>query len=1451
MRKINAKLLLGLLLGTMFATGAVFGVHRFQYDRIADSLLWQARRAEEQGDVKRQARYLQRYLEFHPKDDEQKARLAQLWAGDAFADALKQRRRAVYLLDDVLAQGEDRPELRRLLVKLALEVGQLKMARNHLEKLLSREFLEAPPDLKAPSEQTLDPQRGESAGYAGQLLDSENQREKARRCYLLALHHAPQVESNYLLLAHLLRRQEQIESTQAREDRREADRIVDRLVANNPHSHAARLTRWNYRRIFGLIQVQEDKSSEYPSLTEAAKDVEEALRLAPDSLEALLAGADLERFRARVAVSSPEVTEVMEKNRQEHRDKALAILEQGLALHLKKERPAGIDVMGFRLLWHKANLLLDDREWLEDDNGDGDADKGERHDWTAKVTRTLEQIRATRGSRAAIDFLQARLLLLEHQWNEAVALLEQVRPVLTTQRDLVGQINRCLGKCYEKLDEAGPMFEAYQRLQDTDPYSAIPLIGMARAETMMGHLEKASALFRKLYARGQMPSKLYLEYARLEIQRQSQEQRPDWANVEKLMDATEKLNPKAVEVPLLRAQLYLARDGKSTAADSVLREAQREKDGNKHVELWIARIQLEMLDKDKNIEAARALLAKAKKQLGDRVVALRLVEARLLADEKAKAAEAPIERLADDIEQFSKEEDKAQLLSGLAEIQMGLGNLAAARRLYQCVVLLPSKKTDLSLHLLLFDLASRAEDEDGIRQALDAIRALEGEKGPYHRYGEALRLIAQARKQSDEDRAKTLEEASAHLERVRVLRPKWSALFVARAQIERMSGRDDGAIRNLRLAKENGETGSVLVRELVELLTKVGRYDEADAELRAVRGSLLVHSDLGRMAASLAALRKDTERAGKLFELNRSDDSGRSDYRQLLWDGRLLAETNRPKEAEVKLRAAQKAAPREVDPYVSLVQFLVRQKRDKEVDAILEQARKHLPAEEVDLTLANCYELMGQKQKAQKCYEAALQGQRQNASVVRRVAGFYWYSSQLAATEPLLREILDKRVHNASSDDMNWARWHLALVLANGTDYRRFREALSLVGLKLDDKGQLVRMASSKSVESSDMRRFQARVLASQPSHRQFRQYACELLEEMERNKALPSEDRFLLGMLYEAEHDWSKAKPILRELADQKEPAPRHLAYYVQMLLEHKELDAAAKQLERLETLEEQHGIEPNAFGAVDLRAQMLEEQQRGDKAIKLLENHIERKNANPDEVLLVLNALHRQKKFAQAFDRCVKAWKDGKCTPEMIGGASIAVLRDMQTNDPPTPEQVAILEGHLNEALKAHPKNVALMLHLAELYDQRGRWEEAEKMYRRILEPDNEPKNIVALNNLAWLLAQRSNDPRKHREALEYVEEAVNGIGRRADLMDTRGMVYMKLGQHTDALNDFRAAANDLPTAANLFHLARAHYKVSDKSNASKILKQAQEQGLQASVLHPSEQDDYQRLLMELNVR
>jgi Tfp pilus assembly protein PilF len=1461
MRKLNAKVLLALLIAALVCTGAVFAVHHFQYGRIADSLLWQARHAEEQGQVKRQARYLQRYLEFNPKDLNEKAHLARLWAGDTFADSARERKKALRLLDDVLTRGEDSPELRRLLVKVALELRQHKMARMHLEKLLTADFLKSPPR-EEDAEQKIDPARGEAEGYAGQLLEAENQPDKALRAYQLALRHAPEIQANYLLHAHLLRKREKDTPDRMKANAKRADQTIDAMVNNNRLSHEAYLARWRYRREYSLIELKRGQEPARVKLAEAAGDVAEALQRAPESVEVLLAAADLERLEAQAALTADGTDEGREKNRNEHREKALAYLNQGLKLHAKSGRLAATDLTQFRLLWHKANLLLDDIERL-DTTAAGERSKTseQRQGWVAEVTSAIEQIRKTRGSPAAADYLKGRLLVQERRWGEAVTLLEQVRPTFGDQPDLAGQINNYLGRCYEHLVQPGQQLSAYQRLLQADPTSVTAKLGMAQAEGAMGHLDSALKLFESLANARQLPDKLWLYYVRLEIQQQALEKRPDWERVDMLLSNAEKANPKSIDVELLKAQMWTVRPSDAANAPSmdkarkVLEDAQGDKDGEKSAELWTARIYLEM--RDKNLKKAQEILAQAKQKLGDRVVLLRLAEANLLASGKDNPPEEAITRLAADSETFSKEDDRANLLSGIADIHMRLKNVAAARALLQRVAKLPDRQTDLTLKMLLFDLAVQLNDEPGQRQALEDIQRVEGNQGIFHRYGEALRLIGQAKKKSPEDRARLLKEAAAHLDRVYSLRATWPPLYLARAEIGRLTGQKDKLISNLQEAVHLGESSPAVIGELAQLLDNAGRYEEANTALKHLRDSMLVNSDLGRLMAINALHRNDTQAALKAIQINDTPEDSK-DYRRLMMDGRILAEMNRPG-AEEKLRAALKLADREPAPYLALVQFLVKQKRDKEADPILEQARQRLPDDIKELTLAQCLEILGRKKSAQARYEEALNSHRQDATIVRRVAGFYWNATQLDKAEPLLRDLVEKRVKNPSEEDVNWARWHLALVLASGTDYGRFREAIGLVGLKLDGNGQLLREPERERTDGTDTRRFQARVLASQAGHRQFRQRARELLEELDSNKALLADDRFILAMLYETEGAWQKAKSVLAQLADLKEPAPRHLAYYVQTLIEHKDLAEAAQQAERLEALEVQRGSEPNAFAAIELRARLFEEDgtgKGGEKAIKLLEQHIHRKNAKPEEVLLLLNSMRRQKKFADAFNLCLKTWdeKDArkKCSPEVIGGASVAVLRSMQAaGTPATREQVLLIEEKLKDALAANPKGVVLMLHLAELYDQRGDWERAEEMYRQVLRPENEPKNIVALNNLAWLLAQHASEQDKLQEALTTIDAAVNGIGQRADLIDTRGLVRMRLTQDAAALADFRAAVADMPTPAHLFHLARAHYQSQDKSNAYKVLKRAKDQGLQASAQHPVEQKDYRDLLDALKIR
>src|SRR5262249_1732763 len=153
--------------GCAVVIGGLFVIHYFQAKRIAQALLWQANRAEEKGENEKLVSYLRRYLEFMPQDIEARARLGQVWGSDAYANNVRARLGAVRALDTVLTSDPTRHDLRRKLIRLALETGQYKLAGDHLKELVSENG--------TPRPALTDAELGEVEGYWGRLCEAERE----------------------------------------------------------------------------------------------------------------------------------------------------------------------------------------------------------------------------------------------------------------------------------------------------------------------------------------------------------------------------------------------------------------------------------------------------------------------------------------------------------------------------------------------------------------------------------------------------------------------------------------------------------------------------------------------------------------------------------------------------------------------------------------------------------------------------------------------------------------------------------------------------------------------------------------------------------------------------------------------------------------------------------------------------------------------------------------------------------------------------------------------------------------------------------------------------------------------------------------------------------------------------------------------------------------------------
>jgi putative PEP-CTERM system TPR-repeat lipoprotein len=144
----------------------------------------------------------------------------------------------------------------------------------------------------------------------------------------------------------------------------------------------------------------------------------------------------------------------------------------------------------------------------------------------------------------------------------------------------------------------------------------------------------------------------------------------------------------------------------------------------------------------------------------------------------------------------------------------------------------------------------------------------------------------------------------------------------------------------------------------------------------------------------------------------------------------------------------------------------------------------------------------------------------------------------------------------------------------------------------------------------------------------------------------------------------------------------------------------------------------------------------------------------------------------------------------------------------------QTAEAAGFADSWLKAHPKDNAFRLFLADAANKRKDYGAAAAQYRTMLAAA--PNNPLLLNNLAWSLGQM-RDPK----ALGYAEQANKLAPNQVAIMDTYGMLLVDNGQVERGLELLAKAVALMPQAADIrLNHARALLKAGKKSDAKQEL-------------------------------
>lgn len=213
---------------------------------------------------------------------------------------------------------------------------------------------------------------------------------------------------------------------------------------------------------------------------------------------------------------------------------------------------------------------------------------------------------------------------------------------------------------------------------------------------------------------------------------------------------------------------------------------------------------------------------------------------------------------------------------------------------------------------------------------------------------------------------------------------------------------------------------------------------------------------------------------------------------------------------------------------------------------------------------------------------------------------------------------------------------------------------------------------------------------------------------------------------------------------------------------------------------------------------------------AVEFAADQVKRAPNRSDTRLLLAQTLEQAGKFSAA-------------------AAQLQVLIDIHANSPALYRQLGEAKmragddrgamAALQTAQQLAPNDAGAMLDTAMLYDRTERWQQARKEYERVIEL--QPDNVVALNNLAYLEADRGIDL---DQALAHAQRAQQKMPDNLDVQDTLALVYIRKNLTNDGIRMLRELVARKPDSSPFhLHLALALYQKGDRPSAKRELRAA----------------------------
>lgn len=1489
-RSISLPVLLGTLTVLLIGAVSLYFWHGYQVRRGAATLLERATALELDADYSAAAAYIFRYTRLQPDDTEAQIKLAQVYGQSATGGSRANRAIDLYYQALAVADAQDeRVQIGTRLTDLLVKQGRFLEAENQARELPADDFEAAKllalalvgryrtgavtgKDLASVTAamikqlrrtMSMQPDPELAAILAELLRDNDPQ--------LIIYPPQPPAEGEPVALTRVARAEE-------------ADRVMDELVERDPENAQTWLTRYRYRDLHslpgkdedltralevgpddlsvrlvagqaaleaGVQLMQEQRLTQLPKRDTADASQDSAAGVAPEVLDAIAAqleSASLHFQRILDQIETGNETALLGVGR-------VAVLmgspEEAIdtwqtALDGIDQDQTGGSLQTLALRWSLLELLLDRAEF--------DAAEKQIEVLRRDIARLDMQQDRHRFAplKRSFNLMHARWLVGSMRYAQALPILQRVavgQPTSEQEKSEHLQAFLLIGACHEQAgrpDLAAQAYESAANVASASEQIVLARLRAAAAWETAGAVDNAIADCRRALTLTPNPQgylllarNLYTKQQRLPAERR------DWSE---FLDSMARLQSwresgewsQAWRADLLQAQYELVRALENKDAEqsvdkvvAIVRdtESRHPDDAGLWEQLVILYQQLQKPD-----DADRAL--QQFRKLTTSATAGSLLHARLLLMRREyPAARQVLEEVLTD----AVPDDRMTIEKLLVQVAVAEDKLDDAEQ--KLGDLARQHPDDLSIAKMRMQVALEKDDPEAVKSLEAELMGNASEETSWAQALKIQRLIGEATS-ADHPR---LREAMDLVGRLETARPGWGTVYALRGQIEEKRGDRERAAAAYQRAIDLGDQRVAVYERLLAVLYELGRFREAGDYLDQIENFVPLSSTLSTVALSIAVQQDEKQRA--LDVARRSVERRPNDLMARVWYGQVLASDGRAEEAEPVLQEAVKMAPQDLRGWNALFNFYLRGKRTDKARETMDQmmAQAAIPDNQRSFVLAQAYEALGDDQQAEAAYRAAIDESPDSTAIRMRLVSFYTAAAREGNRENQAKaiEVLRQVVQRDRGNQR--ARQMLAALQASQGGEANWSAAIELLG---DAAGDAAAITD---------RRLQGLLLYRRDGAENLAQ-ARKIFEELIESPQAEVSDRLLLAKILEREGDLDGAQSHYARLAGRTPPNRQLLALYADFLLRKPDLQQAEIALQQLDKL----AVEGFDAELLQLRARLLKAQGREAEIAGVVEPLAEKQLASladdnvadksqlmanvarvysevglyqaaeswcrrrmaidPQQFAALAICLAQQDRMGEAIDVCVEAaakYPDSPIPAVVVAGVLVAGKA--------TPEDAQRVEPVLKAAESRYADNPNVLFEISNARFVQDRLPESIQLLEKVVQLD--PKHVVALNNLATMMSEQ---PELRQKAIEYIDRAIDIVGERPDLFDTKGTIYVYGNQPEKAVELLEFAVSSPSRDPRYqFHLAAAYFGVNRLDEARQTFQAALDAGLEDQIL------------------